>query len=87
MRLGDDIDDHCTRCKRITDHSVAAMVDEEVLKVTCRICHTEHKYNHNQSAKKELTKDEAFNKLLDGAAKQIESASGQPAAKKSKSKK
>jgi hypothetical protein len=87
LRLGDDIDDHCIRCKRITDHSIAAMVNDEVQKVMCRICHTEHKYHHNQSGKKELTKEEAFDKLLAGAARQIESTSGKPAAKKSKSKK
>src|SRR2546423_264556 len=32
MRLGDDIDDHCSRCKRSTDHSVVAMSGDEVLK-------------------------------------------------------
>ena len=49
MRLGDYIDDYCTRCKRSTDHSIAAMVVEEVQKVACRICHTEHPYRHNEN--------------------------------------
>jgi len=80
VRLGDYIDDHCTRCKRTTDHSIAAMVGEEVQKVTCRICHTEHKYHHNESAKKELTKEEAFNKVLANVSGQINDAS-KPAAK------
>ncbi len=31
MRLGDDIDDHCSRCKRTTDHSIVSMMGEEVL--------------------------------------------------------
>ena len=84
MRLGDYIDDHCTRCKRTTDHSIAAMVGEEVQKVTCRSCHTEHKYHHNESGKKELTKEEAFNKVLATATEQIESASGKSTAKKRK---
>jgi len=75
VRLGDYIDDHCTRCKRTTDHSIAAMVGEEVQKVTCRICHTEHKFRHNESGKKELTKEEAFNKLLANAKGQLEGSS------------
>ena len=70
MRLGDYIDDYCTRCKRSTDHSIAAMVGEEVQKVTCRICHTEHKYRHNDSGKP--TKEQAFEKLVANAKEQIE---------------
>jgi hypothetical protein len=73
VRLGDNIDDYCTRCKRSTDHSIAAIVGEEVQKVMCRICHTEHPYRHNDSGKP--TKEQAFNKLLDDAKGQIEAAS------------
>ena len=64
MRLGDYIDDHCSRCKRSTDHSVVAMAGDEVLKVLCRTCNYEHKYRHNKSGKKEMTKEEAFQKVL-----------------------
>jgi hypothetical protein len=64
MRLGDYIDDHCSRCKRSTDHSIVAMVDEEVVKVMCRTCNSEHKYRHNNSGKKELTAGDAFQKVL-----------------------
>ncbi len=70
MRLGDYIDDYCTRCKRSTDHSIAAMVGDEVQKVACRICHTEHKYRHNDSGKP--TKEQAFEKLVANAKEQIE---------------
>ena len=64
MRLGDYIDDHCSRCKRTTDHSVVAMVGEEVVKVMCRTCNSEHKHRHNRSGKKEMTAEEAFEKAL-----------------------
>ena len=82
MRLGDYIDDHCTRCKRTTDHSIAAMVGEDVQKVICRICHSEHPYRHNENPKKELTKEAAFNKVLGDTTAQIEATTGNPAAKK-----
>lgn len=72
MRLGDYIDDYCTRCKRSTDHSIAAMVGEEVQKVTCRSCHTEHPYRHNDSGKP--TKEQMFDKLVANAKEQIEGA-------------
>ena len=74
MRLGDYIDDYCTRCKRSTDHSIAAMVGDEVQKVACRICHTEHKYRHNDSGKP--TKEQAFEKLVANAKEQIEGSTG-----------
>ena len=75
MRLGDYIDDYCTRCKRTTDHSIAAMVGDEVLKVTCRICHSEHPYRHNENPKKELTKEAAFQKVLANTTAQLEGSS------------
>ena len=64
MRLGDDIDDYCSRCKRSTGHSVVSMADEEVQSVRCRTCSFEHKYRHNKSGKKEMTAQEAFQKVL-----------------------
>jgi len=76
VRLGDYIDDYCTRCKRSTDHSIAAMVGDEVQKVACRICHTEHKYRHNDSGKP--TKEQAFEKLVATAKEQIEGSTGAP---------
>lgn len=64
MRLGDYIDDHCSRCKRSTDHSIVAMAGEEVLKTRCRTCNSEHKYRHNKSRSKEMTAKDAFDKVL-----------------------
>ncbi len=83
MRLGDYIDDHCSRCKRTTDHSVVAMVGEEVVKVMCRTCNSEHKYRHNQSGKKEMTAEEAFQKVLSNVSGSM--PTGERTAKKKKS--
>lgn len=63
MRLGDYVDDYCSRCKRTTDHSVAAMAGEEPVKVLCRTCNGEHKFRGNKG-KKEMTAAEAFDKVL-----------------------
>ena len=64
MRLGDDIDDHCSSCKRTTDHSIVSMMGEDVLRTRCRTCNSEHKYRHNRSRSKEMTAKEAFDKVL-----------------------
>ncbi len=70
MRLGDYIDDYCSRCKLSTDHAVVSMVGEDVKKVRCRTCSYEHNFRGNKGSKK-LTKEEAFNKLLAQAKEQL----------------
>lgn len=63
MRLGDYIDDYCSRCKFSSDHSIVSMVGDDVKKVRCRTCDTEHTYRHNKGSK-EMTAQEAFAKVL-----------------------
>jgi ribosomal protein L44E len=63
-RLGDDVDDYCSRCKRTTDHAVVAMSGEEIDKARCRTCGYEHKYRGNKTKRKEMTAQEAFQKVL-----------------------
>jgi hypothetical protein len=84
-RLGDTIEDHCSRCKRTMDHSIVAMAGEEPVKVVCRTCNTEHKYRGNQSGKKELTAEQAWNKLLSNATAQLGASEEKKAPKKRKS--
>ena len=59
-RLGDVIDDHCVKCRRITNHSIVSVVDNEVAKVRCRTCYHDHDYRHELAppTKKELKKAE-----------------------------
>lgn len=83
MRLGDYIDDHCSRCKRTTDHAVVAMNGEEVLKVRCRTCNNEHKYRHNKTGK-QMTAQEAFDKVLASVSGQLGSTEPPPKVKKKK---
>jgi len=65
LRLGDIIDDHCTRCRMITNHSVMAMVSGEPAKVQCRTCYHEHKYRHGKGGKKKTSKKaELFDEIL-----------------------
>jgi len=64
MRLGDDIDDYCSRCKLSSTHSVVSMVGEEVKKVRCRTCNYEHNYRHNRGGRGPMSKKEAFDQVL-----------------------
>jgi hypothetical protein len=44
LRLGDILDDYCPRERRITNHAVVAIVDDEVRQTRCTTCDAEHEY-------------------------------------------
>ena len=52
IRLGDIIDDYCTRCRLLTNHSVVSMVEGAVSRVRCRTCQHEHEYRHGKGGAK-----------------------------------
>src|SRR5258708_15578862 len=68
-RLGDIIDDHCIKCRRITNHAIVSLVDAEPAKVRCRTCYHDHDYRHEQAppSKKDLKKAELFKEVLAAA--------------------
>ena len=64
-RLGDLIDDHCPRCKRLTNHAIASFAGDKVVKVICQTCHSEHPYLEGQDKKKApKTASTAFDQVL-----------------------
>lgn len=67
VRLGDVIDDFCVKCKRIMNHSVVSIVNEEPAKVRCRTCHNDHDYRHEQAPppKVDARKQALFNEVLE----------------------
>ena len=66
VRLGDDIDDYCVRCKRIMNHAVVSVLNGEPAKVRCRTCHSDHDYRHEQAPppKVDARKAALFNEVL-----------------------
>ncbi len=74
FRLGDIIDDHCIKCRRVTNHAIVSLVDGAPAKVRCRTCYHDHDYRHEQAppSKKDLKKQALFDEVL--------SAVGSPAA-------
>lgn len=76
LRLGDVIDDHCIKCRRLTNHSIVSMLGPEVAKVRCRSCYHEHTYLHEQAppSKKDLKKAELFAAVLAQGGSPAESA-------------
>jgi hypothetical protein len=44
LRLGDILDDYCPRERRLTNHAVVAMIEENIKQTRCTTCDTEHPY-------------------------------------------
>jgi hypothetical protein len=44
LRLGDILDDYCPRERRLTNHAVVAMIEEDVKQTRCTTCDAEHPY-------------------------------------------
>src|SRR5277367_6671681 len=70
FRLGDIIDDHCIKCRRVTNHAIVSLVGAEPAKVRCRTCYHDHDFRHEQAppSKKDLKKAELFKEVLAAAA-------------------
>ena len=66
LRLGDIIDDYCIKCRRLTNHAIVSIIEDEAAKVRCRSCYYDHNYQREQipPSKKDLKKLELFNAVL-----------------------
>jgi len=66
FRLGDEIDDYCVKCRRITNHSIVSLLDAVPAKVRCRTCYNDHDYRHEKAppSKKDLKKEQLFKEVL-----------------------
>jgi hypothetical protein len=86
FRLGDIIDDHCIKCRRVTNHAIVSLVNAEPAKVRCRTCYHDHDFRHEQAppSKKDLKKAELFKEVLaaavPGAAVEAEAEADDPPA-------
>ncbi len=67
-RLGDTLDDYCIKCKRITNHNIVSLVEEQPVKVRCCSCYNDHEFRHEIAppTKKELKKAALLEELLLG---------------------
>jgi hypothetical protein len=52
LRLGDILDDYCPRERRVTNHAVVAMVEEDVKQTRCTTCDAEHVYKGGKTPRR-----------------------------------
>src|SRR5215210_1992261 len=68
LRLGDILDDYCPRERRVTNHAVVAMIEEDVKQTRCTTCDAEHAYKGARvpARRKKETTAALFKELLAG---------------------
>jgi hypothetical protein len=67
-RPGDVLDDYCPRERRITDHAIVAMIDDEIRRTRCGSCDAEHEYKEAKvpSPRRKTQPPALFNQVLEG---------------------
>ncbi len=55
LKLGDTVDDYCSRCRLLMDHYVVSLLEGEARKTRCQTCGHEHNYRHGKGGKKKDT--------------------------------
>ncbi|MGH9476880.1 MAG: hypothetical protein ACRD1C_11195 [Terriglobales bacterium] len=66
-RVGDETDDYCTHCHRLTNHTVAALVGDGIATTTCRTCGFQHPYRGGKvPARTAKPRASAFDQVLAG---------------------
>jgi hypothetical protein len=79
VRLGDVIDDYCPRCRLIMNHGVVGMVGDEVKKVRCNTCLSEHVFRRGRlPAGRRIATGKLFEEVLKGIPRPAESAEPAP---------
>ena len=64
-RLGDVLDDYCPRERRVTNHVVVAMIEDQVKQTRCTTCDGDHDYKQARTPSPRKTK--AVAAIQDGA--------------------
>jgi len=57
LRLGDVVDDYCSRCRLLSNHAIAAIVDDVIKQTRCSTCDFEHPYKDGKLPVRRAKKD------------------------------
>lgn len=68
LRLGDIVDDYCPRERRLANHTIVAMVGDDIRLTRCTTCDTEHPYKGGKVPrlrKKKTPVEAAYDEVLE----------------------
>jgi uncharacterized membrane protein YgcG len=69
LRLGDILDDYCPRERRVTNHAIVAMIEDDVRQTRCTTCDAEHAYKGGKAPRRRARKESPaalYNEVLSG---------------------
>lgn len=75
LSAGDPIESRCTKCRKLTNHTIVAMTDKGPARVACNTCKGEHQYRPPATRKQatarrttepKITPREEWEKLIAG---------------------
>jgi len=74
LRLGDILDDYCPRERRVTNHAVVAMIEEDVKQTRCTTCDAEHVYKGGKAPRRKKAESTGvlYKEVLAGLTDQAE---------------
>ncbi len=75
IKVGDEVESKCTKCKKITFHTVESMDGDNILKVICKVCGSKHKYRppkKEKEKKKTLSEKRILKKAKENEEKWLE---------------
>ena len=80
-RPGEVLDDYCPRERRITDHAIVAMIDDQIQRTRCGICDAEHDYKEGKvpTPRRKTQPPALFNQVLEGMNGPVPPAPAPPA--------
>ena len=84
LRLGDIVDDYCPRERRVTNHAIVAMVEQDVKQTRCTTCDTEHEYKQAKvppQRKKKAAPGALYQEVLAGMPRKPSASGSEPSAK------
>ena len=66
-RPGDVLDDYCPRERRVTDHAIVAMIDDDIKQTRCVVCQAEHDFKDGKAPPRRKKEPAAlYTQVLDG---------------------
>ena len=74
IKVGDEVESKCTKCKKVTFHTVESMDGDEILKVICKVCGSKHKYRppKKEKEKKSVSEKRVLKKAKENEEKWLE---------------
>jgi hypothetical protein len=74
LRLGDILDDYCPRERRLANHTIVAMVGDDIRLTRCTTCDTEHPYKGGKAPrlrKKKTSVEAAYDEVLESVKHEV----------------